>query len=356
MKPARKPLTAQTMVITGATSGIGLATARLAAKRGARLLLVSRNENALRSVSEELRVRGAEVDYAQADVADETQLRGAAEKAERMFGGFDTWINNAGVSVYGRIEDVPLADQRRLFDTNYWGVVHGSLIAVEFLKARATGGTIINLGSVLSDYPMPIQGPYSASKHAVKGFTNALRLELMKSAPGISVTLIKPSAIDTPYKEHARSYMDAPGTNPPPSYAAELVAEAILYAAQTPTREITVGAAGRLMAIAGQLLPVIADPLLAHLIPRFSRDKPSNHPSDSDALYKPGRDLRVHSRFPLVRRTSLYTAAQMKPQVTAAALFTAGVFAAVAMTTRSRLRLARIRAEARARALQDLEA
>ena len=118
------------------------------------------------------------------------------------FGGFDTWVNGAAVTLYGRLEDMPIEDQRRLFEVNYWGVVTGSLIAAGHLRPR---GRIIDDGSVLSERTMILQTQYSASKHAVKGFTDGLRMELERDGAPISVTLIKPSAIDTPYPEHARN-------------------------------------------------------------------------------------------------------------------------------------------------------
>ena len=184
MKSPLKPLAAQVVVLTGATSGIGLATARKLSAEGAALVLVARNEAALRALADELKAKGRRAEFVVADVGDEGQLRHAAQKADAAFGGFDTWINDAGISIFGTIEDTPLEDQRKLFDTNYWGVVHGSKIAAEHLKARKGGGAIINVGSVLGDFPIPIQGVYSASKHAVKGFTNALRMELMKRCAG----------------------------------------------------------------------------------------------------------------------------------------------------------------------------
>jgi hypothetical protein len=160
------------------------------------------------------------------------------------FGRIDTWVNNAGVSIFGRNEDIPLEDMQRLFQTNYWGVVHGSLEAVKHMKTRG-GGAIINLGSELSDRSIPLQGMYSASKHAVKAFTDSLRMELEKEGAPISVTLVKPAAIDTMFAVHAKNYMDKEPALPPPVYAPELVAKSILYAAQHPKRDVFVGGAAK---------------------------------------------------------------------------------------------------------------
>src|SRR3954453_635042 len=162
MKVKLKELKDQVIVITGATSGIGLTTARMAANKGARLVLVARNEEALRELTDELNASGSADDvnvragYVPGDVADEETMRRASQAAQNNFGGFDTWINNAGGSVYGRIMEVPTADLRRIFETNVWGVVNGSKVAVEHLRER--GGALINLGSEVSDAPVPLQG------------------------------------------------------------------------------------------------------------------------------------------------------------------------------------------------------
>src|SRR3712207_1569568 len=150
-----KKVSEQTIVITGATSGIGLTTARMAAEKGAKLVLIARNEDALRRLTDELNKENTRAIYFAADVADENALRRVAEAAVEAFGGFDTWVNNAGVSIYGKILETPIEDMRRLFETNFWGVVYGSLVAAEYLKT--TGGALINVGSVLSDRAIPIQ-------------------------------------------------------------------------------------------------------------------------------------------------------------------------------------------------------
>jgi NAD(P)-dependent dehydrogenase (short-subunit alcohol dehydrogenase family) len=194
-KPKLKALADQVIVITGASSGIGLATARLAAERGARLVLASRNEEDLRRACDEIRAKGGRATFVVADVAVPQAVDRIAATAIDEFGGFDTWVNNAGVSIYGKLTEIPLADKRRLFDTNFWGVVHGCRSAVRHLRER--GGAIINIGSIVSDRAVPLQSIYSASKHAVQGYTDGLRMELEHEKLPISVTLVKPSAIDT---------------------------------------------------------------------------------------------------------------------------------------------------------------
>jgi short-subunit dehydrogenase len=332
-----KPLDEQVIVITGATSGIGLSTARAAAARGAALMLAARNEEALKSVCEDLAGKGARTAYTVADVGDETQVRAIARAAIDTFGGFDTWVNDAGVSIFGAIGETSIEDQRRLFDTNYWGVVYGSRVAVEHLRERPGGGALINVGSVLGDIAIPLQGAFSASKHAVHGFTQALRMEMIREGAPVSVTLIKPSAIDTPYKDHARNLTGEPVKNPPPVYATPLVAQAILYAAEHRTREITVGAGGSIIAGLAALAPGIAEPLMAWAAPILQRDPNGRLGALADNLHQPGQDLRERAYYRGVRQESLYTAAQMRPLATLALALAAGLAAAAAFLGGKRL-------------------
>jgi len=325
-----KPVGQQVIVITGATSGVGLATARAAAARGAKLVLTARNEAGLEAVRADLAAKGASVAYAVADVADRAALQAVADLAVERFGGFDTWVNGAGVSIFGAISKTPMEDQRRLFETNYWGLVNGSLIAVEQFKTRAGGGALINVGSVLGDVAIPPQGVVSASKHAVKGFTNALRMELIGQRAPVSVTLIKPWALDTPYKDHARNLTGMAVRNPPPVYGASLAAQAILHAAEHRTRELTVGGGGQALAIVNAIAPYLAEPLLAWAAPALSRDGSGRRQAMVDNLYQPGQEPRERSFQRAVRETSLYTSAQMRPKTTLTLAVLAGLAASAA--------------------------
>ncbi len=316
-KATLKPLNRQSIVITGATSGIGLATARRAARAGACVFLIARGEGDLKALTEELQATGARAAWAVADVADPAALAEAADKCVRLFGGFDTWVNNAGVSIFGAIRETTLEDQRRLFDTNYWGVVNGSLVAAEHLRKRYGGGAIINVGSILSDAPLPIQGVYSASKHAVKGFTNALRMELMRENAAITVSLVKPAAVDSPYSRHARNLTGYAAQNPQPVYATHVVADTILYCAGHPIREITVGGGGRLIASFYSVLPGLAEPLFARFAPSLMRDRSSAYEPYDDGLYDPsddGLDEEVH--YPMVRQFSALAEVRKHPGIT----------------------------------------
>jgi short-subunit dehydrogenase len=313
-----KCIETQVMVITGATSGIGLCTARMAAKRGARLVLAARNEDALGKLCHELSMAGAQCYYIVADVGNLDNVRKIASEALSAFGSFDTWVNNAATSIYGKLEDVPVDDLRRLFETNFWGAVYGSLIAARTLKIH--GGALINVGSTLSDRAIPLQGIYCASKHAVKGFTDAYRMELEAEDAPVSVTLIKPAAIDTPYKDHARNYLDIEPENPPPVYAPETVAETILYCAENPVRDVFIGAAAKAHSLAGKFAPRTFDKVMESTMLGQTRSGEPAKPHPLESLYEP-HDDRLHERgdyrWPVLEN-SIYTRASLHPAVTTA--------------------------------------
>jgi short-subunit dehydrogenase len=314
------------MVITGASSGIGLVTARLAAKRGTRLILNARNEDALRRVCDEIRQSGGEAYYVAGDVGHYEDVQKLAQEAIRRFGGFDTWVNNAGVTIYGPVLDQSLEDQRRLFETNYWGVVHGSRVACAHLRGR--GGALINVGSVLSDVAIPIQGTYCATKHAVKGYTDALRLELEAEGAPVSVTLIKPSAIDTPYVQHAKNLLPSEPQHPAPVYAPETVAEAILHCAEYPERDLYVGGAGKVLSEAGHHVPRLVDKVMESMMIKqqhSERPKPADRP---DSLHGPSTDGEERGRYPgHVAKSSVYTKAAVHPLITGSVIAGLGLAA-----------------------------
>jgi short-subunit dehydrogenase len=344
MTPSLKPLREQVIVITGASSGIGLTTARMAASAGAKVVLAARSHEALSRLEREINASGGESCHVDADVGSEADVQRIVDEAVDRFGGFDTWVNNAGVSVYGRLEEVTSEDHRRLFETNFWGVVHGSLAAVKQLKQR--GGALINVGSTLSDRAIPLQGMYCASKHAVKGFTDALRMEVEEAGYPISVTLIKPAAIDTPYKDHAKNYMPVEPKNPAPVYAPETVARAILHAATHHERDIFIGAAGKLFSVMEYFAPRLTDKYMEKAFFKAQQTaRPSHRNGNSDkGLHTATDDLRERGGYEgHVQETSLYTQASLHPLVTVAAVAcAAGIAAATLLGVRRSGRPARV--------------
>jgi short-subunit dehydrogenase len=288
-----KPVYEQVIVITGASSGIGLATVEAAAREGARLVLAARSEQTLVDICAKLRAGGVEAIPVTADVSKREDVERLAEVAIGRFGRIDTWVNDAGVSIYGRIEEVSLDDARHMFDTNFWGVVHGSVVALRHVRAR--GGAIINIGSEVSEAAIPLQGYYVASKHAVKGFTDSLRVEVeeIDKAP-VSITLIEPGATDTPFPEHARNYMDKEPKLPTPQSDPADVAEAILKAAAKPTRLIKVGASSKLNTTMAKVAPGLADKMAAKQEKGQQREEAPRNPQGT--LYQPGESGRIRGR------------------------------------------------------------
>lgn len=331
-----KPLDQQRIVITGASSGIGLATAREAARRGAKLVLAARNEEALSAVEAEITSSGGEAIHVVADVGRREDVQRIADQTIARFGGFDSWVNDAGVSVYGLLEEISDEDHHRLFQTNFWGVVYGSLVALKHLKGR--GGALINVGSVVSDQAIPLQGMYSASKHAIKGFTDALRMELQHEGADVSVTLIKPGSINTPFPEHAKKYIENQPDVPAPVYRPEEVAHAILYAATHPKRDIFVGGGAKLMSAMGRTAPSIMDRVGQRVYFRGQQSDEPAHDTEG-TLHRAGDGGRVRGKHKgYVMRHSYYTRAATSPGLTTAALVTVAGVAAFAIMRQRRTR------------------
>jgi NAD(P)-dependent dehydrogenase (short-subunit alcohol dehydrogenase family) len=341
MKIQLKPLSEQVVVLTGASSGIGLVTARQAAQRGARVVLVARNGDDLERAVDHIRGNGGRAVHVVADVADPAQVERVAEAAVAEFGGIDTWVNNAAVSMYGRIMDLSIEDMRRQMDVNYWGQVHGSRVAVR--EMRRHGGALVNVASALADRAIPLQGNYCAAKHAIKAFTDALRMELAEAGVPISVTLVKPASVDTPFFEKAKTYLGFEPQPVPPVYAPEVVSEVILHAAAHPLRELIAGGSGAKLS-ASRFAPRLADLYMERWtfdsqrtdIPTNGRADNLHHPVANDGGAR-GRHWSGHTR-----ESSVYTSAALHPGRTAAAggvLLAAAVAYAISRTRPSRRRV-----------------
>ena len=287
-----KPLDQQVMVITGASSGIGLATALAAAERGVSLVLAARSRQTLDEIAAQISARGGDAIAVEADVGDRAQVQAIAEAALQRFGRIDTWVNNAGVSIYGRLDEIDVDDSRRMFDTNFWGVVYGSLVALPHLRAQ--GGALINVGSEVSEATIPLQAMYSATKHAVKAFNDGLRMELEVDKAPVSVTLIQPTAVDTPYPEHAANYLSQEPKLPTPMIEPEKVAAAILDAATSPTEAIRVGAMSKINTTVAKLIPGLGEAMAKMQMGRQQREEAPH--AREGTLYRAGESGRVHGR------------------------------------------------------------
>lgn len=290
-----QPLDRQVIVVTGASSGIGLCTALLAAGQGARVALLARSIDVLDDVVATIRAEGGQAIACAVDVARREDVDAAVARIMERFGRIDTWVNNAGVSIYGRLDQVTDEDSRRLFDVNFWGVVHGSLAALPYLRQQS--GVLVNLGSEVSDTVLPLQGMYSASKHAVKGFTDALRIEEESAAgTGVSVVLVQPTAVDTPYPQNACNYLAGEPKLPAPLIAPERVASAILHAAGHGGRDVTVGAMAAVNTRLSRWMPRLADRMAALQLDRQEAGAPIR--DRLGALHRPGNAGRIHGSGP----------------------------------------------------------
>lgn len=312
------PLAEQVLVITGASSGIGLATARLAAAQGARVVLAARNGNDLATAVRQIQDAGGRALSVVADVADPEQVEAVAVEAIREYGRIDTWVNNAGVSLYGKLIDTPLDDMHRQLEVNFWGAVYGSLAAVHRMRKR--GGTLINVASVLADRAIPLQGIYCASKHALKAFTDSLRMELATDRLPIAVCLVKPASMATPLFDKARTSLKEEPQPIPPVYAPEVAARTILWCAEHPMREVIAGGAGLLLRMGQALSPGWTDLYLERTgVLRQQSGRPvrvGRKDNLHEALAHDGGERGRGWRGRVLRR-SLYTAGSIHPRRTA---------------------------------------
>lgn len=280
-----KPINEQVIVITGASSGIGREAALQFADRGASIVIAARNAEALEDVARQIRERGGQAAAVVTDVAQWEQVARLASEAATRFGRIDTWVNNAGISEYATFEDIPIRDMERIIQVNLLGTMYGVKAALPVLKRQGTG-TIINVGSGLGVRSIPLQGTYCTSKAGIKGFTEGLRMELARDYPGIHTTLVLPAAINTPFYDSARSRMGVRPKAMPPIYAAGAVAEAIVFAAEHPRRDVYIGSASKLLAVVESIVPALTDRIMTRTLYKMQQkwDEPGdNVPDNMDA-------------------------------------------------------------------------
>lgn len=303
-----RPIHEQVVVITGASSGIGRETALEFGHRGTSVVLAARNEEALDEVARQVERLGGKAHVVVTDVAEWEQVERLAQEAVERFGRIDTWVNNAATSAYATVEQMTVEEIERMIQVILMGQIYGVKAALPYLK-RQGQGTIINVASALAKRSVPLQSAYCAAKHGIKGFTESLRLELEHEGSGVNVTLILPSSINTPLFKHARSKMDVKPQPIPPIYEPRVVAEAIVFAAEHPRREITVGGGGKMLEVVERISPSLADKYMLQGERGFKQQKTDRPDDQRDNLFEPMPGLgRTTGEFGARSKSvSLYT-------------------------------------------------
>ena len=310
-----KPIHKQVVVVVGANSGIGRETALRFAERGAKVVVAGRSLSALSELVDEIQSKGGEATAHVADVSQYEHMRALAERAVEVYRRIDTWVHAAAVSLYAPFRETKPEEFRRIIEVNLIGQAYGAMAALPHLKR--TGGALIPIGSVESKRSFPLHSAYSASKHGMIGFIDALRVELMHDHAPISVTTILPAGMNTPFFDKSRTRIGVKPRPSPPIYEPVLVAEAVLYAAEHPVREIYVGGAGRSIVILHRLAPGFTDWLLS----RFGyRPQMTNQPKTDQApnnLYDhiEGYDQAQGSFNKEARSVSIYTGLRLHPEL-----------------------------------------
>lgn len=250
------------IMLTGASAGIGRATALRLASEGARLGLMARDRDALEEVARGVRARGGEALVLPCDVADAQGVFRSAEELERAFGPIDAWINDAMVTVFAPVHETSAAEYHRVTEVTYLGTVHGTLAALRSMR-RSGRGVICQVGSALAYRGIPLQSAYCAAKHAIVGFSDSLRAELAHDGVPIAVTEVHLPGIDTPQFDWSRSKMPRPPRPSGPVYTPEAAADAIVHALRVPRRSYWLGGVTAATILGNSLLPGLADRYLA---------------------------------------------------------------------------------------------
>ncbi|MFO0578819.1 MAG: SDR family oxidoreductase [Polyangia bacterium] len=296
--PARsQPLAGKVVVVTGASAGVGRAVARAFAQSGARVGLIARGPDGLEAARREIEAAGGHALVHVADVADPEQVEAAAARIEAELGPIDIWVNNAMVSVFSPVKQMTAAEYQRVTGVTYLGYVYGTLSALRRMLPRDRGH-IVQVGSALAYRAIPLQSAYCAAKHAVKGFTESLRCELLHDGSRVAVTLVQLPAVNTPQFSWVKSRLKNRSQPVPPIFQPEVIADAILWAARERPRELLVGGP-TVQAVWGEkFIPGWLDHYLArHGYASQQTDEPRD-PEAPDNLWRPvPGDAGAHGRF-----------------------------------------------------------
>ncbi|MFL5761131.1 MAG: SDR family oxidoreductase [Thermomicrobiales bacterium] len=276
----------QVVVITGASSGIGRETAIAFGRQGASVVLAARNETALNEVAREVERLGGQALPVVTDVAVWEQVERLAGQAVARFGRIDTWVNNAAISIYATVEQLTPDEIERVLRVNLLGQIYGMKAALPHLR-RQHQGMIINVASELAERAVPLQSAYCAAKHGIKGFTAALRMELAYEQSGIAVTLVLPSSINTPLFANARSKLGVKPKPIAPVYEPRTVAEAILFAAEHPRRDIYVGGGGKFLSMLQRMSPSLVDRFMLQGGQAFNQQRTEVPDDGQDNMFAP---------------------------------------------------------------------
>ena len=287
----------QVVVITGASAGVGRATARAFARRGARIGLLARGREGLEAARHDVEALGGRAIVIPTDVADAGQVEHAAAAVEQAFGPIDVWINNAMTSVFSPIAELEMAEVRRVTEVTYLGTVYGTMAALKRMRAR-NRGTIVQVGSALAHRSIPLQSAYCAAKHAVQGFTESLCCELVHDRSDVRVTMVHLPALNTPHFSWVKSRLPRKPQPVPPIYQPEIAADAIVWATEHHRRELHVGLPTVIATQANKFFPGTIDRYLARNGYDSQQTAEPADPDRQDNLWQalPG-DRGVHGDF-----------------------------------------------------------
>jgi len=280
----------QVVVITGASSGIGRATALRFADQGWAVVLGSRREQALTELAEECGARGGEAVVVPTDTTDAAAVQALADAAVARYGRIDVWVNNAAVGIYGRFQEIPLDDFRRVLDVNVMGYVYGARAALEVLTGQGRG-VLINVSSIVGEIPAPYAAPYAMSKAAVRSLSASLRQELwLDGHKKVKVCTVLPATIDTPFFRHAANYSGRKVLAMPPVYTADQVAIAIRDLAKAPRDEVVVGGAGKALVKQHRVTPGTVEAQMAVQVDKTHLSRTEPAVDSAGTLYEPFAD------------------------------------------------------------------